>query len=433
MPATAQKTSVLERFLRYVTYDTQSSEKSDTSPTTAKQLVLADQLVKELRELGIQDAARDQNGLVFATIPATSKKNVPVIGLVSHVDTSPESSGLGVKPIVHTAWRGDDIVLPDDPNVVLRAADHPELRRQIGHDIITASGTTLLGADDKAGVAEIMAATEYLMGHREIAHGPIRIGFTPDEEVGRGTDKFDVQAFGAKYAYTMDGEVRGAMDVETFSADSMVIEFQGFNTHPGFAKGKMINSIRVAADFLSRVPRDRMTPETTEKREGFVHPYMMDSSVDRTSVKFIIRDFQTAELKKMEDLLERLARETVTAWPGAKVSVRVQESYRNLGDVLGQHPAVVENAREAYRRSGLEPVSASDSWRHGRLAAERDGTSHSQPVHRHAEFSFEAGVGFGAGHGEGGRGDRESGARLGGAGVSHACVIGAEADGTARR
>ncbi|MGH7741267.1 MAG: peptidase T [Candidatus Eiseniibacteriota bacterium] len=358
MPATAQKTSVAARFLRYVTFDTQSSEKSDTSPTTAKQLVLADQLVKELKELGIQDAARNEFGIVFATIPATSKKNVPVIGLVSHVDTSPESSGAGVKPIVHTAWRGEDIVLPDDPSIVLRAADHPELKRQIGNDIITASGTTLLGADDKAGVAEIMAATEYLLRHPEIAHGPIRIGFTPDEEVGRGTDKFDIQVFGAKYAYTMDGEVRGTMDVETFSADSMVVEFRGFNTHPGFAKGKMINSIRVAADFLSRVPRDRMSPETTEKREGFVHPYMVDSSVDRTAVKFIIRDFRTGELKKMEDMLERLAQETVAAWPGAKVSVKVQESYRNLGDVLAQHPAVVDNAREAYRRSGLEPIEA---------------------------------------------------------------------------
>ena len=356
MPATLQKTSVVERFLRYVTYDTQSSEKSDTHPTTAKQLVLSDQLVKELHELGIRDAARDANGLLFATIPATSKKNVPVIGLLAHVDTSPESSGTGVKPIVHATWRGEDITLPDDPRVVLRASEHPELKDQIGNDIITASGTTLLGADDKAGVAEIMAAAEYLVRHPEIAHGTIRLGFTPDEEVGRGTDLFDVSAFGALYAYTIDGEARGTMDIETFSADSMVVEFQGNNTHPGFAKGKMVNSIRVAADFLSRVPRDRMSPETTEIREGFVHPYMMEASVDRTSVKFIIRDFRAAELKKMEDELERLAREAAAAWPGAKVTVKVQESYRNLGDVLTQHPAVVENAREAYRRSGLEPL-----------------------------------------------------------------------------
>jgi tripeptide aminopeptidase len=356
MPATLQKTSVLERFLRYVTYDTQSSEKSETSPSTATQNVLSDQLAKELRELGITDAARDANGIVFATIPATSRKQVPVIGLVAHVDTSPESSGTNVKPIVHRAWRGEDIALPDDPAIVLRTSEHPALKVQIGNDIVTASGTTLLGADDKAGVAAIMAAAEYLVRHPELQHGTIRLGFTPDEEIGRGTDNFDIKSFGADYAYTIDGEARGTMDVETFSADAMVIEFQGFNTHPGFAKGKMVNAIRVAADFLSRVPRDRMTPETTEVREGFVHPYTMDASVDSTTVKFIIRDFRAAELKKMEDMLERLARETVAAWPGARYQARVQESYRNLGDVLTQHPAVVENAREAYRRSGLEPV-----------------------------------------------------------------------------
>jgi tripeptide aminopeptidase len=356
MPATLQKTGVVERFLRYVTYDTQSSEKTGTSPSTEKQLLLADQLMKELHELGIQDAARDENGLVFATIPSNSRKTVPVIGLVAHVDTSPETSGTGVKPIVHAGWGGEDLALPDDPAVVLRVSEHPELREQIGNDLITASGTTLLGADDKAGVAEIMAAAEYLVRHPEIPHGPIRLGFTPDEEIGRGTENFDVKAFGAKYAYTVDGEARGTMDVETFSADAMVLEFQGFNTHPGFAKGKMINSIRVAADFLSRVPSDRLSPETTEGREGFVHPYTLEASVDRTAVKFIVRDFRNTELKKMEDMLERLARETVTAWPGARLSVRVQESYRNLGDVLADHPAVVENAREAYRRSGLQPL-----------------------------------------------------------------------------
>jgi tripeptide aminopeptidase len=356
MPATLQKTSVLERFLRYVTYDTQSDEKSSTSPSTAKQNVLSDQLVKELKELGIHDAARDSNGVVFATIPATSKKAVPVIGLLAHVDTSPESSGTNVKPIVHSAWRGEDIALPDDPSIVLRVSEIPELKAQIGNDIVTASGTTLLGADDKAGVAAVMATAEYLVRHPEIAHGTVRLGFTPDEEIGRGADNFDVKAFGAAYAYTIDGEERGTMDVETFSGDAMVIEFQGFNTHPGFAKGKMVNAIRVAGDFIARLPRDRTSPETTERREGFVHPYVVDASVDRTAVKFIIRDFKTAELKRMEDQLEKLARETVAAWPGARCAVRVQESYRNLGDVLTQHPAVVDNAREAYRRAGLQPV-----------------------------------------------------------------------------
>jgi tripeptide aminopeptidase len=356
MPATLQKTSVVDRFLRYVTYDTQSSEKSDTYPSTSKQLALADQLVKELRELGVRDAARDANGLVFATIPATSKKSVPVIGLLAHMDTSPESSGTNVKPIVHANWRGEDIVLPDDSNVALRVSEIPALKEQIGNDIITASGTTLLGADDKAGVAAIMAATEYLMRHPEIARGNVRIGFTPDEEIGRGADKFDIPAFGAVCAYTVDGEARGSVDVETFSGDAMFVEFQGFNTHPGFAKGRMVNSIKIAADFLSRLPRDRMSPETTAGREGFVHPYMMESSVDRTTVKFIVRDFSTPQLKTMEELVERLARETVTAWPGAKCKVHVTESYRNLGDVLVKHPAVLDHAREAYRRSGMEPV-----------------------------------------------------------------------------
>jgi len=355
MPATLQKTSVVERFLRYVTYDTQSSEKSDTYPSTSKQFALSDQLVKELRELGIQDAARDANGLVFATIPGNSPKTVPVIGILAHVDTSPEASGTNVKPIVHAAWRGEDIVMPDDPSVVLRPSEHPELKQQIGQDIITASGTTLLGADDKAGVAAIMAAAEHLMRHPEIPHGTVRIGFTPDEEIGRGADRFDIRAFGALCAYTIDGESRGTMDVETFSGDSMVVEFQGFNTHPGFAKNKMINAIRVAADFLSRLPRDRMSPETTELRRGYVHPNQLEGTVDHAAIKFIIRDFDSPELKKMEEQLERLARETAAAWPGARSMVRVQESYRNLGDVLAQNPAVVENAREAYRRSGLQP------------------------------------------------------------------------------
>jgi tripeptide aminopeptidase len=295
MPETAtQKTSVVERFLHYVTYDTQSDGHSTTYPSTPKQLVLLDRLAEELRGLGLSDVVRDEHGLVFATLPATSPKaNVPVIGFVAHVDTSPESSGENVKPIVHRNWQGGDIVLPDEPSVVLRPKEQPALREQIGHDVITASGTTLLGADDKAGVAEIMAAVEFLLAHPEIPHGVVRVGFTPDEEVGGGTTHFDVERFGAFCAYTVDGEARGSLDVETFSADAMTVTFQGFNTHPGYAKGRMVNSIKVTADFLHRLPKDSLSPETTAGREGFVHPNEIDATVDRTSVRVIVRDYTT--------------------------------------------------------------------------------------------------------------------------------------------
>ncbi|HUK63366.1 MAG TPA: peptidase T [Dongiaceae bacterium] len=359
MNAPPATTSVLDRLLRYVAVDTQSDEHATTSPSTAKQLVLLDQLVEELKAIGIRDAVRSEHGVVFATIPANSKKpNVPVIGLVAHVDTSPEASGAGVKPIVHRKWDGRDIVLPDDREVVLRTKDIPSLGERIGDDIVTASGDTLLGADDKAGVAEIMTAAEYLMTHREIPHGAIRIAFTPDEEIGRGVDHFDVKAFGARCAYTMDGEKRGRIDLETFSGDAMFVTFQGFNTHPGTAKGRMVNSIKVAGDFLARLPRDTMSPETTDEREGFVHPYVMDAGVDRTTVKLIVRDFVTAGLAEKERRIESLAREVAADWPGATATCRVEESYRNLGEVLAKHPEVAEHLREAVRRAGLTPVES---------------------------------------------------------------------------
>jgi len=356
MPVSAAtRTSVAERFLRYVTYDTQSAEASATYPSTAKQLVLLDRLAEELREIGLADAVRDTHGYVMATIPSTTKKaNVPVIGFLAHVDTSPEASGAGVKPIVHRDWQGQDLVLPDDPTAVLRLADHPALREQIGHDIITASGTTLLGADNKAGVAEIVAAAEHLVAHPEVPHGAIRLAFTPDEEVGRGTERFDVKTFGASCAYTMDAAGRGQLETETFSADAMVIAFRGFNTHPGLAKDRMINSIKMAADFIHRLPRHAQSPETTEGREGFFHPYVLNASVEQTSVRFLIRDFVTAGLREKEAFLESLAHETVAAWPGGSVSVKIEESYRNMKEVLDRHPPVVENAREAIRRAGLE-------------------------------------------------------------------------------
>jgi len=355
MPDSTFQTSAVERFLRYVTVDTQSSETSETYPSTAKQLDLLRQLVDELKALGLADAAIDEHGYVMATIPATSPKTgVPVIGFIAHVDTSHEMSGTGVKPIVHRDYQGQDLVLPDDPTAVLRPDDIPYLRERIGDDIITASGTTLLGADNKAGVAEIMAAAEYLMAHPEIPHGAIRVGFTPDEEVGAGTKYFDVEKFGARYAYTMDGGARGEIEMESFSADAMTITFVGRNTHPGYGKGKMVNAIKVAADFISHLPKDGLAPELTEGYEGFVHPYVVNASVDRTSVKLLIRDFKTPALQEKEDFLARLAQETIADWPGATVETKVEESYRNMREILDHHPDVVENAREAIRRAGLE-------------------------------------------------------------------------------
>jgi tripeptide aminopeptidase len=351
---TGVTTSVVERFLRYVTYDTQSSEVSETYPSTMKQLVLLDQLVTELRAIGLTDAARDEHGYVMATIPATTRKqDVPVVGFIAHVDTSPEVSGAGVKPIVHRNWRGQDIALPDDPRVVLRASDIATLREQVGNDIITASGSTLLGADNKAGVAEIVAAAEYLVKHPEIPRGRVRIAFTPDEEVGTGTKYFDVAKFGAAFAYTMDGASRGTLEAETFSADAMTVTFRGNNTHPGFAKWKMVNAIKVAAEFIQRLPKTKLSPETTDGREGFFHPYVLHGGVEETSIRFLIRDFVTAALKEKEALLEKLARETVAAWPGAAVDVKIEESYRNMKEVLDQHPQVVDVAREAIRRAGI--------------------------------------------------------------------------------
>ena len=349
-------TACVERFLEYVKYDTQSTEDSDTFPSTPSQLIFLQRLHDDLKVLGLDEVSLDTNGYVFATVPATTaKQNVPVIGFLAHVDTSPEMSGKDVKAIIHENYQGQDLVLPDDPSAVISFAGNPHLAGQIGNDIITASGTTLLGADNKAGVAEIMAAVEYLLTHPEISHGPIRIGFTPDEEVGNGTAHFDVEKFGAHCAYTMDGETLGELQVETFSADSITATFHGFNTHPGFAKGHMINAIKVAAEFIGRLPKDGLSPETTEGYEGFVHPYVMDAGVETTSVKLLVRDFTTSKLEEMERLVEKLAMEAVEAYPGSSVEVHVEESYRNMKEVLDHHPDVVENACEAFRRAGLEP------------------------------------------------------------------------------
>mgnify|MGYP001815295007 FL=1 len=350
------KTNCVERFLEYVKIDTQSSEESETYPSTPGQLDLLVKLRDECEAMGLSDVTMDKNGYVFATVPATSDKaDVPVIGFLAHVDTSPEMSGKDVKPLFHRNYDGGDIVLPDEPSAVIEAENNPALADQVGKDLITASGTTLLGADNKAGVAEIMAAAEYLLAHPEIPHGPVRIGFTPDEEVGTGTRYFDVDAFGAYCAYTMDGETLGELQVETFSADSMTVNFHGFNTHPGFARGKMVNAIKVAAHFIDSLPREGLSPETTDGYDGFVHPYTLNAGVERTSVKFIVRDFDENGLKEKENLLGQLAREAVLRFPGASVDTIVEESYRNMKEVLDHYPDVRDNAIEAIRRAGLTP------------------------------------------------------------------------------
>jgi tripeptide aminopeptidase len=282
---------------------------------------------------------------------------VPSIGFIAHVDTSPEMGGAGIKPIVHRGYDGRDLVLPDAPDAVLRLHDIPALAEQMGNDIVTASGTTLLGADNKAGVAEIVEAAAYLMAHPEIPHGVVRIAFTPDEEIGRGTKHFDVARFGAHCAYTMDGGSRGEIEDESFSADAMTVTFHGFNTHPGYAKGRMVNAIKVAAAFIDSLPQDRLSPETTDGRDGFVHPYVVQASVDKTSVKLIVRDFVTTGLKEKEAALTTLAEAAAARFPRARVEIAVEEQYRNMKEVLDGRQEIVEHAREAIRRAGLEPRS----------------------------------------------------------------------------
>ena len=347
--------TVLDRFLRYVRIDTRADESSTACPSTPGQLALQRVLQAELEEIGLTDVALDEHGYLMATIPATVARAVPTIGFIAHVDTSPEMPGDNVTPIVHTAWDGRDIVLPDDATAVLRAAGDPDLAAQIGHDIVTASGTTLLGADDKAGVAAIVAAAAHLIAHPEIPHGPIRIGFTPDEEIGRGANRFDVARFGAQCAYTLDGGNCGELEVESFSADVMRVTFIGFNTHPGYAKDRMVNAIKAAARFLDRLPPDGLSPETTDGYQGYVHPYQMEASVDRTSVRVLLRDFVTGGLREKQALVERLARE-VAAATGTRVECQTDEQYRNMREILDRHPDVVERARAAIRRAGLTPI-----------------------------------------------------------------------------
>jgi tripeptide aminopeptidase len=352
-------TSVIDRFLRYVVIDTQSDAKSQTQPSTEKQKNLGRLLVEELLAIGIADAHLDEHGYVYATIPATtSKNNVPIICFCAHMDTAPDFSGTDVKPQVVRNYRGGDIKLPGDPTQVIRVADHPVLNDLIGHDIVTSDGTTLLGADDKAGIAEIMAAAEFLINNPDIRHGTIRILFTTDEEIGRGVDKVDLKKLGADFGYTLDGETAGTIEDETFSADAVEIALKGVAIHPGFAYGKMENAIRIAGDIIARLPRD-MAPETTKGRDGFIHPTGVTGVMEKANLSFIIRDFTEEGLKAKEALLENVTKDVMKAYPGSGYTFTVKEQYRNMKVVLDRNPEIVEYAVEAIRRAGMDPVRGS--------------------------------------------------------------------------
>src|SRR3954468_8847328 len=343
---------VLERFLRYVRIDTTSDQDSETYPSTAKQRDLGEVLERELRELGLEDVQLTKDGYVFATLPGSTG---PTVGLIAHMDTSQDESGTNVDPQIVRKWDGSDIVLPGDSDKVLRADENPILAARVGHDIVTTDGTTLLGADDKAGVAEIMGAVAYLAAHPEIEHAPIRVGFTVDEEVGRGVDHFDIEAFGADIAYTLDGAEVGRIDDETFSASEVRIRIEGLSVHPGTSLGKMVNAIKLAAHIVERLPKDDRSPETTEGREGFVHPTRITGTTAEAELRFIARDFDAQKLAEHEQLLRTLADEIGAEEPRATVTVSVEESYRNMKEFLDADPAVTQAAEEAARRTGLEP------------------------------------------------------------------------------
>ena len=354
---TNYKFTCVDRFLKYVKIDTQSNEESTTFPSDPKQLELSKILVDELKAIGLPDAEIDEYGYVMATLDSNSDKDVPVIGFIAHVDTSPAVSGKDVNPVIHNNYQGGDIVLPNETSRVIKFEENPVLKDMIGYDIITTDGTTLLGADDKAGIAEIMDAANYLITHPEIKHGKIRIGFTPDEEVGRGTEKFDVKKFGAKFAYTIDGSTCGEVETETFSADAVVIKFKGINVHPGYAKNKMVNSQKIAARFLEMLPKGELSPESTEGRQGYVHPVSINGNEELTIVKFIIRDFIDEKLKEYENLLKNLVDKAVAEFPGATAEFEIIEQYRNMKQVLNKYPEIENNALEALKRLDIKPIN----------------------------------------------------------------------------
>jgi len=351
--------TVTERFLRYVKIDTQSSHSSTTFPSTEKQKDLGRLLVKELHEIGISDAHLDEFGYVYATVPPNTVKKVPVICFCAHMDTSPDVTGKDVKPQIVRSYQGGDIVLPGDRAQVIRPVDHPALKDQIGHDIITTDGTTLLGADNKAGIAEIMDAVNILVNHREIAHGTLKILFTPDEEVGHGVDHVDLKKLGADFAYTMDGETVGNLEDETFSADKATITIRGVSAHPGFAKGKIENAIKIASRIVERLPKDACSPETTEGRDGFLHPTDLRATLEGATLGFIVRDFTEEGLREKQALLEKIIKEVMREFPHSTCEIKFEQQYRNMKVVLDKHPQVIANAMEAIRRAGLRPKRTS--------------------------------------------------------------------------
>jgi tripeptide aminopeptidase len=351
--------TVTERFLRYVVIDTQSDPASATCPSTEKQQDLGRLLARELQEMGIRDAHIDQHGYVYATIPANTARRVPVICFCSHMDTSPDCTGTDVKPQIIRNYGGGDIVLPGDATQVIRVADHPSLGDHIGNDIVTTDGTTLLGADNKAGLAEIMDAAHFLINNPQIKHGAIKILFTPDEEIGRGVDKVDLKKLAADFAYTIDGETAGNLEDETFSADAAVITIEGVSTHPGFAKGKMEHAIKIAAAIIERLPKDTCSPETTEGKEGFLHPIGITGALEKATLSLIVRDFTEEGLKEKEALLETIVKDVMKGFPRSTYRLEIKQQYRNMKQVIERHPQMVDNAMEAIRRAGLKPVKTS--------------------------------------------------------------------------
>ena len=348
-----------ERFLTYVQIDTQSDPHSTSSPTTEKQKNLGKVLVSELQALGIKNAHLDEYGYVYAQLDSNVAHEVPGLCFCAHMDTSPDCSGSDVKPIVHPFYHGQDLILPDDPSVIIRLTDHPDLGEQIGNDIITASGTTLLGADNKAGVAEIMDAVHFWMTHPEVPHGPITILFTPDEEVGRGTDHVDMQKVKAKYGYTLDGEKRGHLENETFSADGFVVKIQGVSQHPGLAKGRMESALKIAAEIVNTLPKDRLSPETTEGKEGFIHPTDIYGSVEEATIEFIIRDFETEKLREYGFIIQQISEMVLRKYPNSSATYTQTEQYRNMNEVLVNHPECIDLAMEAMRLAGLKAETTS--------------------------------------------------------------------------
>lgn len=352
------KFTCVDRFLNYVKIDTQSDEESTTFPSDPKQLELSKILVSELKEIGLNDTVLDEHGYVMATLPSNTQKDVPVIGFIAHVDTSPAVSGKNVNPVIHKNYQGGDIALPNDKSRIIKFDENPALKDMTGFDIITTDGTTLLGADDKAGIAEIMDAMNYLIKHPEVKHGTVKVCFTPDEEVGRGTEKFDVKIFGAEFAYTIDGGTRGEVETETFSADAVIIKFKGINVHPGYAKNKMVNSQKVAARFIESLPKGKLSPESTEGREGYVHPVSINGNEELTTVKFIIRDFIDTKLTEYENFLKELIDKAVAEYPGSSAEFSVIQQYRNMKQVLDKFPKVEEYAVEALKRLGVKPINS---------------------------------------------------------------------------